>query len=163
MPSRLLLKYCKNGDLDKLKILLSVNDNKKKVNIHSNNECAFKRACMYNNLDIVKYLISLAETHGKINIHANNDSAFVTAASLGHVDIMIYLVSLKDEYGGININKFVSGWSHHGTPTSLFDIICISCQMNSIDCIMTNLYDDLLPNQRNVTNALYITYFYKQI
>ena len=66
------------------------------VNIHANDEYAFRESCRNGHMDVAKWLISL----GGVNIHANNEYAFRGACGNGHMDIAKWLFSL-----GANINK----------------------------------------------------------
>jgi len=46
------------------------------INIHADNEWAFRLACKYGHLDIVKFLLTLEPDHNRIDIHVENDRAF---------------------------------------------------------------------------------------
>ena len=55
-----------------------------KIDIHANNEYAFRWSCYNGNLEIVKWLLSLKEEYGKIDIHADDESAFRWSCYNGH-------------------------------------------------------------------------------
>ena len=90
-----------------------------KINIHTNNEEAFRYAARNGHLNILKYLISLhntsssglpsfmiRNTHKKINIHAKDEWAFRWAAICNHLNILKFLISLHNTYGKINIHTY---------------------------------------------------------
>jgi hypothetical protein len=74
------------------------------INIHANNEEAFRLSCEYDNLEIVKFLLFLEESHGKINIHAENELAFRCSCYNGHLEIVKILLSLEETHGKIDIH-----------------------------------------------------------
>ena len=59
---------CLNGHIEIAKWLYSFGG----VNIHANNDDAFRWSCDNGNIEIAKWLYSL----GGVNIHANNDYVF---------------------------------------------------------------------------------------
>jgi hypothetical protein len=90
-----LYNASKNGNLDVIKILINLDDNK--INNENNNENnklsyindAFLISCQSGNLEIVKYLNS----HG---IKPNNyDNAFINACQSGNLEIVKYLNSQR--------------------------------------------------------------------
>jgi hypothetical protein len=63
------------------------------INIHVDNEFAFRYACCYGNIEVVKYLMSL---NRNIDIHVDNDYAFKFACKYGHLEVVKYLISLNE-------------------------------------------------------------------
>lgn len=60
------------------------------IDIHAENELAFRYACNNGHLDIIKWIYSLSE----IDIHADNDHAFECACGNGYLGIAQWLYSL---------------------------------------------------------------------
>jgi hypothetical protein len=69
------------------------------INIHANNEEAFRKSCKYERLEIAKWLYKISKENGEIiNIHANNEEAFRKSCKYGRLEIAKWLCSLCDEY-----------------------------------------------------------------
>lgn len=86
---------CRNGKLEVIKFLISLEPIQGKIDIHGTSETMFHVACSLNYWQIVKYLVSLEPTHGKINIHISGDFMF------RHYDcftIRRLLISLDPKY-----------------------------------------------------------------
>lgn len=84
-----------------VKITSQENPNKIKINIHANNEFAFRISCEYGHLQVAQWLYDLAinENHvTKINIHAEDEWAFKTASKNGHTHVVQWLASICDQY-----------------------------------------------------------------
>ena len=66
----LFVGLVENGHLEVAKFLISLENGHGKINIHAENEYAFRWACQNGHLEVAKFLLSLENGHGKINIHA---------------------------------------------------------------------------------------------
>jgi len=66
------------------------------VNIHANDESAFRWSCGNGHMDVAKWLVSL----GGVNINVFDGIAFQLSCKNGHLDVAKWLISL-----GVNINK----------------------------------------------------------
>jgi len=77
---------CKNGHLEMAQWLYSFGG----VDIHANNEKAFRFACYRGHLEVAQWLYSL----GGVDIHAHNDTAFTMCNYI----IKNWLYSLDSEY-----------------------------------------------------------------
>jgi len=115
-------KVCKFGNLEDEKRIYEYY----KLNIHANDDEAFRYACRYGHIEIAKWLISLdantiLKTNNdfafintfyngdfnlinvlmgmeyKIDIHAKNDYAFRNACKYGHIEVAKWLYSLDDK------------------------------------------------------------------
>jgi hypothetical protein len=64
------------------------------VNIHDNDDRAFRRSCEFDHLEIAKWLYSIGA-----NIHAHNDRAFRRSCRYGNYEMAKWLCSI-----GIDIN-----------------------------------------------------------
>ena len=92
---------CKYDHLTVAKWLYSVGD----VDIHVNNEEAFRKSCYYGYLTVAKWLYSI----GNVDIHVNNEEAFMGSCYNDHLSVAKWLYSL-----GIDIdakNKYVFKYS----------------------------------------------------
>ena len=83
---------CLDGHLTVAKWLYSIDE----VNIHYNNEQAFRWSCGYGHLAVAQWLYSL----GEVNIHADNECAFRWSCDAGHLTVAQWLYSL----GNVNIH-----------------------------------------------------------
>ena len=93
---------CVNGNLNRAKMLYSLGN----INIHMDNEYAFRKSCQSGYLDVAKWLYSL----GNINIHIDDEFAFRWSCENGHLDVAQWLYSL----GNINIHiddEYAFRWS----------------------------------------------------
>jgi len=80
----------KKNNLNTVKFLYYNN----KIDIHYDNDFAFRCAVMNNNLDVAKWIFSL----GGINVHCENDQAFNWACSMNHLEMAKWLVTVCDAY-----------------------------------------------------------------
>jgi ankyrin repeat protein len=76
---------CYIGHLELVKYLISLS---RDINIHAQDERAFRLACENGHLEVVEYLISL---NRNINIHAQNEEAFRLACRDGKLKLVKYL------------------------------------------------------------------------
>ena len=95
---------CKNGFLSYGMFLLF----EEKIDIHADNESAFRWSCANGHIQAARWLINLGESeeYGKININANDEFAFRWSCTDGHIEIAHWLIQLGEsgEYKKININ-----------------------------------------------------------
>ena len=109
------LYACKNGHLKIVELLLSydimmlldkndrlcsrystdLTDNRL-IDIHANNEEAFRWSCSYGRLEIVKLLLSLSDDR-RIDVHAKNENAFWYACRNGHLKVVELLLNLDGD------------------------------------------------------------------
>lgn len=88
------LKACRNGYLQVAKYLFKKYRNN--INIHTDNEYAFRSACENGHIELVKWLLSLQNIHGKINIHIDDEYAFRLACENGHIELVKFLYSVDN-------------------------------------------------------------------
>jgi len=88
--SELFIDACMRGNLQEAKCIFY----KYKLNIHINNDEAFRYACNSGNINIAKWLYSLED---KPNIHANDDEVFRYACYTGNINIAQWLYELEDK------------------------------------------------------------------
>lgn len=91
---------CYYGHLDVVKWLLRVYSKEQTIDIHAENEEAFRISCGSGHLDVVKQLWKVSD--GKINIHANNDYAFKWSCYNDYLDVVKWLWETSN--GGIDMS-----------------------------------------------------------
>jgi len=112
------IKACKEGNLEEAINIY----NRDKPNIHTDNDLAFRSACIIGHINIAQWLYSLED---KPNIHTDNDLAFRYACINGYINIAQWLYELEDKpnihalddfafryacyYGHINIAQWLFG------------------------------------------------------
>jgi len=99
-----IINACKYGNIDIVKMLMSIHSNKKysrnkRINLFANNNGAFIGAIVNNHLKIIKILLNPINNHLPINPSVGNNMGIRLAAKLGHHNIVKYLISLLPEYG----------------------------------------------------------------
>ena len=74
------------------------------INIHANNELAFKLSCFYGHLNVAQWLIDLSKQSefSLIDIHTFNEEAFRSSCYNGHLNVAHWLVSLSNKYRILN-------------------------------------------------------------
>jgi hypothetical protein len=95
---------CEDGKLEVAKWLFDLD---KQINIHADNDYAFKMACMNGHINVSKWLYSL---NNKIDIHIDNDFAIKMSYKEGHIEMVQWLDSLDK---GNFPNNFYSEQSKH--------------------------------------------------
>ncbi len=89
------LEACRNGDMEETKRL--VKDHQ--VDIHIQDDLAFKWACVNGHLEIAKWLV---QNH-QVDVHSNNEHAFRLTSETGKIDIAKWLV--HDHQVDIRVNN----------------------------------------------------------
>ena len=102
-------RSCVKGYINYAKSLITRYD---KIDIHADNEYAFRLACQYGHLSVARWLVDLHEYgYGKIDIHIIGELAFQFACQNGHLDVAKWLIGLHDcGYGKINqelVNQYI--------------------------------------------------------
>ena len=92
---------CKKGNLDVAKWLYS-----RGVDIHADNEHAFRTACKNGHLDVARWLHSL----GDIDIHVDDEYAFRKSCVNGHLHVARWLHSIGNIYVH-TMNNYTFKWS----------------------------------------------------
>ena len=86
------VNVCEMGDIDTVLDMLENPD----LDIHYENELAFRGACRNGRTEIVKLLLSLRGDR-KVNIHTKNGNAFMTVCHMGYTDIVGLLLPLLNK------------------------------------------------------------------
>jgi hypothetical protein len=74
-------------------------ENREIINIHAENEYAFRMSCFKGKIEIAKWLMKISKENGEvINIHAENKHAFILSCRYGYIEVAKWLCSLCDEY-----------------------------------------------------------------
>jgi len=95
---------CKDGHPETITKIVSLEPDRRKINIHASNDTAFQLACGNGHIPVIDRLFSLEPTHGKIDIHAEDDRAFRYTCGNGHIPVMEKLLSLESSRGKLDIH-----------------------------------------------------------
>ena len=113
--SKQFMNLCRRGKFTKAKEFYQ--NNADKIDIHANNEEAFRLSCKYGHLEIAKWLINLSiKEEEPINIHIDNEWAFRKSCEQGHLNVVkwLYRVS-KQQKTPIDLTIFDSYINIHKT------------------------------------------------
>ena len=109
--SNVFMYSCENGHIEAANWLL--NNFNKKINIHHEDEYAFRWSCHNGHLNIAKWLYKLGKhSNSEVNIHANGEFAFEYACAYSHIQIINWLMKISK--GNIDIHSnhdFAFKWS----------------------------------------------------
>ena len=83
------------GQLELIKLLLVLDDDRR-IDVHADDEYAFRCACEERYTEIVKFLLEL-EGDRPINVHANDEYAFRLACQNGQVKVIKMLIKLDHD------------------------------------------------------------------
>ena len=123
--SKQFVNLCRHGKFTKAKEFYQ--DNADKVDIHANNEEAFRSSCKYGNVKFAKWLIEISKMNinplheqnrqtyeytslptteyiRPINIHANNEEGFIWCCKYGHLEMAKWLYNLGFQKNEKRIN-----------------------------------------------------------
>jgi ankyrin repeat protein len=140
--SLLFIRACINGDLEKIKYLLTSSYLKKHAQISHNNYQGFFEACERGSLDIVKYLLTSPELKEHADIHAKEDYIINLAVNYEYTDIINYLLFSSDlqEHADINGDNCEAIYS--------------ACYNGSFDLVKWFLNDNRLKEKTHLPNSL---------
>jgi ankyrin repeat protein len=91
-----LLDACQDGDLDKVKFLLTSPELKIHAHIHYEKNSALHNASRNGHLHIVKYLLTSTELQKHANIYSKDSWALTVACNAGHLEVVKYLLTSPD-------------------------------------------------------------------
>jgi ankyrin repeat protein len=101
-----LLKFCKEGNVEQVKYLLTSSTLRVHANINCFNDSPLKYACQNGHLELVKYLLTSLELKKYANIYADNSSAIKSACRNGHLSIIHYLLTSKDLTNRVDVHSY---------------------------------------------------------
>lgn len=82
---------CLSGRLDIIHYMLTSNDLKQNIDIHTGDDFAFRMACKKGYVEVAKYLLESVELKEHANINIYKDIVFRQAAENRHSEIFKYL------------------------------------------------------------------------
>jgi ankyrin repeat protein len=88
---------CLSGRLDIMHYMLTSNELKQNIDIHTGEDFALRMACKKGYLEVAQYLLESPELKEHADIHVYKDIAFRQASENGHSDIYKYLLKFKLE------------------------------------------------------------------
>lgn len=97
---------CTNGNVDCVKMLISLEDKYGKFNIHVQNRAIIMNTLINGHLEVLQYLTSLESTHGRIDWHAANDKLFCLACQHKHNHIAQWMLQNEALIGPTNIQAW---------------------------------------------------------
>jgi ankyrin repeat protein len=111
--SLMFIGACLDGDLDKVRYLLTSPDLKEHAKVSHNKYQGFLEACERGYFEIVRYLLSSPEINEHADINANEGQALAIAIGYDHREIMEYLLFSSDlkEHADIRCDNFYSIYS----------------------------------------------------
>ena len=120
---KLFLKACEKGHLRVVKWLIQLGiEQQNPINIHVNDEFAFKYSCYRGRLEVAKWLVQLGvEQQNPFNIHVNNEEAFGLSCCNGHLEVAKWLVSLSNKYFLEILNDKIIKWHIINQETEILD------------------------------------------
>jgi hypothetical protein len=90
--NRFFLSSCENGHLQMSQWLWSISNGM--IDIHAENESAFRWGCVNGHLQVVQWLWSISNE--TINIHTYYDDAFDWSCRNGHLEVAQWLWSIRN-------------------------------------------------------------------
>lgn len=75
--------------------MLTSNELKQNIDIHTGDDFAFRMACKKGYLELAKYLLESLDLKEHADLHVYKDIAFRQAQENGHLDILEYLLKFK--------------------------------------------------------------------
>ena len=102
-------KACSLGFVEYANYLINGNT----IDIHADNEYAFRCSCLNGHINIALWLVKLGKSSGytKIDIHANGERAFRCSCLNGHINIALWLVKLGESSGYTKID--IHAWDDY--------------------------------------------------
>jgi len=93
----LFIVLCCYGYIETLKWLIEITKkNNETINIHKENEEAFRWSCECGQIEVVKWLFEISKENGEIiNIHANDEYAFRWSCYNGCLEIAKWLIKIS--------------------------------------------------------------------
>lgn len=102
--SMAFIQACHNGELGKVKYLLTSNELKENADIHYMGDVGFIAACDNGHIEIVKYLAISPELKEHANIHTINDFGFTVACDNGKINLVKYLLNSPELESNLNVH-----------------------------------------------------------
>jgi len=121
------IKASEDGELDKIKYLLTSKEIPNNVDISYNDYNALRNACKYGHLEIVKYLLTSPDLKQHSDIHVDQDGPFILACYSGNVELVRYFLTSPDLKEHPNIHTKYMGGSDYG--------LVVACQLGHTDVV----------------------------
>lgn len=100
-------KFCREGDFEMIKYLLTSPDLEMNYNLHYTN-VGFTQLCVGNHIDIIHYLLTSPELKIHSKISAGTNIAIDVACSYGHLDLVKFLLTSEELKEHANIYDYDS-------------------------------------------------------
>lgn len=129
------LDACRKGDIKEIKKLLTSEETKMYVDIHANQDEAFRHACFHANYEVVKYLASSKDLESHADIHVFMDYGMEISCikgGKGHLDIIRFLMTSPDLKERCDIRAHGSNAFLKACSYGYHDIV--SFVINETDC-----------------------------
>jgi ankyrin repeat protein len=91
-----LTNACEQGDLEKVKFLLTSTRLSNHANVNYFDSIGFICACIYGQLEVVRYLLTSPELKEHANINVQNNLAIKRVCFTSHVDVIKYLLTSSE-------------------------------------------------------------------
>lgn len=108
---------CQNGDLDKVKYLLTSTDINVHADIHAQDDYGFRLACANGHLEVVKYLLTSPELKEYADIH----KGFRCACINGGFKILNFFVYDMNLQLSLDVRRKINSLNNKEEILNLFD------------------------------------------
>ncbi len=127
MLNHYFLKAAEDGELDKVKYLLTSTELPINVDISHKDHNALRNACKSGHLEIVKYLLTSPELTSHSDIHFDNDAPFILACYSGNIELVKYLLISPELKEHADIHTKYMGTKDYG--------FILACQRGYVDLV----------------------------
>lgn len=127
------IQACEDGELDKVKYLLTSPKLTKNVSCSYRSEQALRNACKHGHLDIVQYLLTSPDLNKHANLHHDNDTPFVLACFSGNLNLIKYLLTSEELKSHPDIHA-----NYMGSPDYALTLACQKGYLEVVKYLLTS-------------------------
>jgi ankyrin repeat protein len=135
---------CIQGDIEKVKYLLSSPELKTHADIHTRNDIGLINACSIGNIELVKYLVSSSELIEKADVYAQENACFAEAGSRGDIDMVKILLE------GSKTSNFQPQAREHNHNLALLTLFETACYADNLHLVEFLISEEGIKNTKNI-------------